>query len=260
MMTPQRTPLRLATLYIVFLIGVLVAMALVYRCGGVRESLRTGQNPPSQGDTIDAAVIYGPPSYWLDGDTMRGANYERLLELEQSVGRKVRMHPVSDIGKALEGLRAGRYDILASLPMDEDLRREWAVSDSVYTDRLVVICRINGAGIPANVLELDGDTIHVLAGSAAERRMNHLMAESGMEIPLKPERALTEEYMALKVGSGEWDYAVVSEQVYTAMQRGDSTHTLGRLPVSLNQRHVWVMRRGDTLLRNTVNRYLSPAR
>lgn len=255
MMTPHRSPLRLATLYIILLLIVLVAMALIYRCGGVREGVRYDEPIPSQGDTIDAAVIYGPSSYWLDGDTMRGANYERLLGLQQATGRTVRMHPVSDIGKALEGVKAGRYDLLASLPLDEDLRRDWTVSDSVYTDRLVVVSRTGGQAMPANVLGLEGDTVHVLAGSAAERRMNHLMAESGTAIALKPEHAMTEEYMALKVSSGEWDYAVVSEQVFAGMQR-DTTRTLQRLPVSLTQRHVWVMRQGDTLLRNTVNRYL----
>lgn len=256
MMTPHRTPLRLATLYIILLIVVLVAMALVYRCGGA-GSYGVPETPvPSQGDTIDAAVIYGPSSYWLDGDTMRGANYERLRGLERATGRAVRMHPVSDIGKALDGLRAGYYDLLASLPMDEDLRRDWAISDSVYTDRLVVVCRTDGARTPVNALALDGDTVHVIAGSAAERRMHHLMAESGTDIPLKPEQAMTEEYMALKVVSGEWDYAVVSEQVYAAMQR-DSARTLSRLPVSLTQRHVWVMRPADTATLRLVNHYLT---
>ncbi len=256
--SPKLRPHRLAALYILLLIVVLGGMALLHRCGARPWLADSADIPaPSAPDTIDAAVIYGPSSYRLEGDSLCGNNYEALLALQAATGRPVRMHPVSDIGRALEALRMGRYDLLASLPLDEALRQDWGVSDSVYTDRLIVVGRPGGTPDSLrNALDLDGDTVHVIAGSAAERRMRHLMDENGTRVALRPEEAMTEEYMALKVASGEWDFAVVSQQVYEGMQADSATPPLRPMPVSLTQRHVWVTRPADTTTLRLINHFL----
>ncbi len=213
-------------------------------------------------DTIHAAIVYGPDSYRVltseDGnDSIEGINYHLLADLHDSLGVKVVMHPVIDRETALDKIASGDYDILASLPADNYLKKNFLTTDEVYLDRMVLVQKRNANGsLPAtSALDLDGDTIHLEKGSSAKRRIENLRKEIGGTIEIVEEPELSEEYLAMKVANGVWKFSVVNEKVASNVkeQYPDLDYST---PVSFTQFQVWVMPQGSDSLLNKVNNYL----
>lgn len=248
---------RQAALYILLVIFVLTVMALIRNCGPA-NALSPQRHGNSQGDTLDVAVIYGPGSYFLKGDTLSGVNYELLSQLRDSFGWKLRMWPVVSRTEALQGIDAGQYDILASLPSDNELKTSFLTTSDVFLDRLVLIQRDTD---PAryrvkSALDLAGDTVYVEEASPAHRRMQNLIREIGDTIHIIPVSGMGEEYIAMKVGSGEWRYGVVNQLTATQMHRGRYPHLDSNTPVSFTQFQVWVVRRDNVALQQRIDSML----
>lgn len=217
-------------------------------------------------DTIHAAVVYGPNSYRVltseDGkDSIIGINYHLLKGLEQELGVKVMMYPVIDRDEAMQKVKNGTYDILASLPADLYLKDTYLTTGDIYLDRMVLLQKRNPNGTISarSSLDLDGDTIHVEAGSAAKRRLENLQKEIGGTINIVEEPELSEEYLAMKVANGVWKYTVVNEK--TAEQMKEQYPDLDySTPVSFTQFQLWILPQGRDSLLNLVNAYLEKAR
>lgn len=213
-------------------------------------------------DTIHAAIVYGPNSYRVliseDGnDSISGINYHLLTELENKLGVKVELIPVIDREDALSKVKAGAYDILASLPADNYLKQNFLTSKEVFLDRMVLIQKRNENGTlsVASALDLEGDTVHVEKGSAATRRLENLKKEIGGDIDIVEEESMSEEYIAMKVGSGTWKYAVVNEKIAEDMKRQYPMLDYST-PISFTQFQVWVLPQGKDSLLNSINRFI----
>lgn len=213
-------------------------------------------------DTIHAAIVYGPNSYRVliseDGnDSIVGINYYMLKELEKELGVKIELSPVIDREDALSKVKAGSYDILASLPADNYLKQNFLTSNEVFLDRMVLIQKKNGNG-PLSVssaLDLEGDTVHVEKGSAATRRLENLQKEIGGNIFIAEEPGMSEEYIAMKVGTGTWRYAVVNEKIAEEMKIQYPALDYST-PISFTQFQVWVLPQGRDSLLNRINRFI----
>lgn len=213
-------------------------------------------------DTINAAIVYGPNSYRVltseDGhDSIIGINYHLLKGLEKELGVKVMLHPVIDRDDAMEKVKTGTYDILASLPADLYLKDTYLTTGDIYLDRMVLLQKRNKNGTLSarSSLDLDGDTIHVEKGSAAKRRLENLQKEIGGSIAIIEEPELSEEYLAMKVASGVWKYTVINEK--TAEQMKEQYPDLDySTPISFTQFQIWIMPKGSDSLLNLVNTYL----
>ncbi len=213
-------------------------------------------------DTIHAAIVYGPNSYRVltseDGnDSIIGINYHLLKELEKELGTKVVLYPVIDRDDAMEKVRTGKYDILASLPADLYLKENYLTTGDIYLDRMVLLQKRqpNGTLSARSSLDLDGDTIHVEKGSAAKRRLENLQKEIGGTITIIEEPELSEEYLAMKVANGSWKYTVINEKTAEQMkaQYPDLDYST---PVSFTQFQIWIMPQGRDSLLNLVNKFL----
>lgn len=244
--------------YGILLVLVIVAMV------GLRGIVKRGGGMPAgeQTDTIHAALVYGPQSYRVimreeGNDSIDGINYRLLSQLEDSLGVKVVLHPVIDREQALAKVATGEYDILASLPADNDLKKKYLTTEEVYLDRMVLLQkrRADGTLKAQSALDLAGDTIHVERGSAAKRRLENLEKEIGGKITIIEEPELSEEYLAMKVGDGTWRYTVVNEK--TAGQMKEQYPDLDySTPVSFTQFQVWVLPQGSDTLLNRLNRFI----
>lgn len=246
------------TVYGLLLIIVIIAMF------GLRHMSKghTTTDNSEKEDTIHAAVVYGPNSYRVltskDGnDSIIGINYHLLKGLEKELGVKVMLYPVIDREDAMEKVKTGTYDILASLPADLYLKDNYLTTGDIYLDRMVLLQRRNPNGTLSarSSLDLDGDTIHVEKGSAAKRRLENLQKEIGGTITIVEEPDLSEEYLAMKVANGTWKYTVINEK--TAEQMKEEYPALDySTPVSFTQFQLWIMPQGRDSLLNLVNAYL----
>lgn len=248
--------------------GILLVLVIIAMIGldGISRKGRHGVGNEVREDTIHAALVYGPQSYRVmvsdDGnDSIEGINYQLLSQLGDSLGVKVVLHPVIDRDEALSKVSKGEYDILASLPADNELKKKFLTTDEVYLDRMVLLQKRKSDGTlyATSALDLEGDTIHVEKRSAATRRLENLQKEIGGDIHIIEEPNMSEEYLALKVASGAWRYAVVNEK--TAEQVKESNPDLDySTPVSFTQFQVWVMPHGADSLLVKINRYLAGKR
>lgn len=252
---------------VIYLLLLLIVAGAMF---GLHFMSKKGENVrmPFHGgsDTIRAAVVYGPGSYQVltssEGrDSIVGLNYHLLKALRDSLGVVVEMHPVIERDDALGKLAAGYFDILASLPADNYLRENFLTSDEVSLDKLVLLQRRNSDGsLPVtSALALAGDSVHVEKGSAAVRRLENLSKEIGEPIVIAEEEGYSEEYLAMKVATGVWRYAIVNEKT------ADSMHPIYpdldySTPVSFTQFQVWVLPLGRDSLLCKVNAFLSSAR
>ena len=214
-------------------------------------------------DTIHAAIVYGPESYRVlvseEGqDSITGINYQLLEGLEQALGVKVVMHPVIDREAALAKVASGEYDIFASLPADNYLKKDFLTTRDIFLDRMVLLQLRNektGTVPASSALDLEGDTIHIEKGSAAKRRLENLQKEIGGNITIIEEPELSEEYLAIKVAKSAWRFSVVNEKIAQKMKEQYPNLDYST-PISFTQFQVWVMPQGHDSLLNLVNKYL----
>lgn len=249
------------TVYGLLLIIVILAMfGLKYMSKG-----KPGTDTNEKEDTIHAAVVYGPNSYRVltseDGnDSIIGINYHLLKGLEKELRVKVMLHPVIDRDDAMQKVKSGTYDILASLPADKYLKDAYLTTGNIYLDRMVLLQKRNPNGTLSarSSLDLDGDTIHVEKGSAAKRRLENLQKEIGGSITIIEEPELSEEYLAMKVANGTWKYTVINEKTAELMkeQYPDLDYST---PVSFTQFQIWIMPQGRDSLLHLVNNYIEKA-
>lgn len=239
-------------LYFCLLIAAIATMTLTRKCspGKALPALTRGN---SQGDTIDAAIIYGPLSYYLYDDTIGGINYDLLNAYSKETGRPVKMWPVISLASALKKLEKGTYDILASLPADNSVKQRFLTTRSVFLDELVLIQLADSDGNikVKSALDLAGDTIHIQADSPADARLSNLANEIGAPIKVIREKDLSEEYLCMKVATGDFLYAVVNKKMAEAMQKRYPALSYDN-PVSFTQFQVWLINKNDSTTTDSV--------
>ena len=230
----------LLTLIFVLLIGV------VRDCGRLPSAPLEGY---SSGDTLDIALIYGPGSYYISGDSLSGINLDVALEFSRHTGTPVKFWPVTDPASGIDKLETGAFDILASLPLDNYIKSRFPVSESIFLDRLVLIQLQDSTSqdeLITSSLQLNGKKVNVPAGSSAINRLTNLAKEIGGEIEIIETPELSDELLCIQVASGQIPLAVVNERVAQKIAESypgvkfDST-------VSFTQFQVWIFNPKDTV-------------
>lgn len=243
-------------LYVILLLAVAAVMFMARRCSSAPPLPPLSQGG-SSGDTLDVAIIYGPTSYYLYGDTLGGINYDMLRRFGKDTSTPVKFWPVVNLHDALNRLEKGSYDMLASLPSDHSVKQRFLTTESVFLDRLTLIqlsdssgdCRVKSA------LDLANDTIHIQQDSPASSRINNLSNEIGDTIYMEKEEGMSEEYLCMMVATGKAGLAVVNEKTALKMQRQYPLLSIDN-PISFTQFQVWLIPRQDTTLLHKTNLWI----
>ncbi len=246
-MKHYKTKYSQTALYILLLIAVFVVMGMTRRCNTAVPLPPVAQTS-SSGDTLDIAVVYGPLSYYVYSDTLGGLNYDLLRKMAEETRRPVKLWPVAELQEALNSLQEGKYDMLASLPADVGIKEKFLTTRSVFLDRLVLIQLKDTLG-NTNInspLDLGNDTVFIENGSPAALRLDNLSDEIATRIPVK-EVNLSEEYLCMKVATGEIPLAVVNEKTAQKMQQQYPRLSFDN-PISFSQFQVWILPQKDTTL------------
>lgn len=255
-MKPLRPKYGQTAIYIALLAGVLAVMAFAGKCG--RGNALTAVRQGSSGtDTIDVAIIYGPTSYYLYGDTLGGINYDMLRAFAGSYGKVLKFWPVVNLNDALSRLENHTYDMLASLPADKSVKDRFLTTRSVFLDRMVLVQNSDSSGNVKikSALDLPGNTIHIQKGSPAIQRINNLSSEIGEKLEIVEEEGLSEEYLCMMVATSKMPLAVVNEKVAARMQKQYPRLSFEN-PMSFTQFQVWLTARGDTALQQAADTWL----
>ncbi len=235
-------------LYVLLLVVTLGLMFSLKRCQHFGEA----PTEPQPDDTLRVAIQYAPGSFYLDGDSLGGVDYEALKRL----GLPYRLYPITNPSEGLSGLNEGRYDlVIADLPLTADSTSEYIFTKPVYVDRQVLVQRVDSGREPEiqSVVQLAGDTVCVAENSPMAARLANLADEIGAPIFIS-ERPATSEKLLIELARGldDVNYVVVNESVARELA-GDYPNLDYSVAVSLNQFQPWVLRKDRQDLCDSIN-------
>ena len=238
--------------YLQILIYLIIAFIFIFIMGMTRNCSRintASQAGFSGGDTIDIALLFGPGSFYMYGDTIAGINHDIALEFEKATLTPIKLWPLNEPTDGMAKLESGAFKILASLPLDNNIKKNFTVSESVFLDRLVLVQMRDSSGQSQinSSLDLQGKTVYVTAGSTAAQRMKNLAREIGGEINVSEESEVSDELLVLQVAAGSKQFAVVNERVAKDIAKHypelDYNNT-----ISFTQFQVWLFNNNDSAL------------
>lgn len=251
--------------YLQIIAYVMILAIFVFVIGIARNCSRLPSIPVegySSGDTIDIALLYGPGGFYVYGDSLSGINKQIAGYFSLETGTPVKTWAISDAAQGMEKIEKGAFDILASVPLDNYIKKNFLVSESVFLDRLVLIQlsdSTSGQKIINSSLDLDGKKIHVAAASSALQRMKNLSEEIGGKIEIIEEPDLSDELLSLKVAAGDIDFAVVNEKV--AKEIAASYPRLNYdSSISFTQFQVWLFNTNDSVIYKKFNNWFEEFR
>ena len=238
---------------LLYLLLLTAALGIMF---GLKRCRQWGDDSSAAGDTLRVAMQYAPGSFFVDGDTLAGRDYEALV----SLGIPYRIYPITNPAEGLTGLRQGRYDlVVADLPQTADSAEEYIFTEPVYLDRQVLVQRVDSPGAAPRItspLQLSGQTVVVPENSPMVSRLRHLANEIGDTIHIVQRQATTERLLTeLALGADSVPLTVanstLAEEIAREYPRLDCS-----VPVSLTQFQSWVLRPDRTALRDSLNRLL----
>lgn len=233
--------------YLLIIVALAFIMGIAKNCSDIKNYKE--QIGHSQGDTLDIAMLYGPSSMYLEADTFAGLNHSLAMIYSNQSGVPVKIWPVTDVADAMNKTESGAFDILASLPMDNEVKQKFRTTESLFLDRLVLLQlrdSVSGESQVSSSLELKGKTVYVPGGSPARKRLENLAKEIGGEITVIEEPELSDELIAIKVGAGQIPLAVVNERIAKKVSANYPLLSYDN-PVSFTQFQVWLFNPNDSL-------------
>lgn len=214
----------------------------------------------SEGDTLDIAIEMNPAVFAVKGDSVYGRDYELLQAISRREGVPMKFHPFVPLDHALQGLASGRYDVVvASMPKTSELAQTCLLTDEVYTDREVLVQRLDSLGAAPQIsspMMLGGAEVWIPHGSPIATRIRNLAAEIGDTIILRSDPRYSSELLVLLTLQGRIPRAVVSESVAKSMA-ADYPLLHVSTPASFTQFQCWAVAPERNALRDSLNAWLA---
>ena len=208
---------------------------------------------------IHAVTEYNSVSFYVSNDTLSGFHYALIEAFAQAHGLKADVVPEMSFDKRLEGLNAGKYDVIAySLLATSELKDSIALTRPVALNKEVLVQRKAEADSSLFIksqLELAGKTLHVVKGSPTILRIHNLGDEIGDTIYIKEVDQYGPEQLIPLVAHGDIDYAVCDESIARAL--ADSLPQIDiSTDISFTQFYAWGVNKQAPQLLDSINVWL----
>lgn len=170
---------------------------------------------------LKVVTEYNSLSYYVDGDTISGFNYDLIQAFARDKGLEIEITPEMSFEKRFEGLSNGTYDIIAySIPVTSDLKDSIFLTQPITLNKQVLVQRKaineNDTTFISNQLELAHKTLNVIKGSPSILRIHNLGNEIGDTIYINEIEKYGSEQLMAMVAQGDIDYAVCDESIAKA--------------------------------------------
>ncbi len=213
-------------------------------------------------DTLRVTTEYNTVSFHVSGDSLQGFHYELARAFAHDKGLQLKVLPEMSIGRQIEGIRRGEYDVIANglLVTVESKDSLLLFTKPILKNRQVLVQRKPQADdslrYVRNQLDLAGKTVYISSRSSIAHRIHNLSHEIGDTILIREDDAYGEEQLLFRVAHGDIDYAVCEEHI--------ARHLLPDFPqldistqISFNQFYAWGVSPLNTALRDTLNAWLT---
>lgn len=253
---PRPKHMRLG-LYIILLLIAAGSMAAIKACSHGRKD----QPLKSDGDTITVGIQYAPLSFYMYEDTLGGFDYDLMRLIARRHRVVFRFKPITTEREGLEGLTAGRYDMVAAdFPLTAEMKDEYLFTEPAYLDRQVLVQRADTAAgsesrMVASVLDLRDDTVYIPEGSPIRSRLHHISDELGDTIHIK-ELPYTPEQLFINVALGHIPCAVINGQTAKVLAQ-DYPGVDISTSISFSQFQPWIVAKSDKALCDSLDSWLA---
>lgn len=213
-------------------------------CSGIwRKGAKGDASLEAVPDTLHAATLYGPTSYFNYRGQEMGFDYENLKQFANDEGMVLDLKVAPSLKSLLNMVTTGEVDLAAyPIPQIEeysDLVRHcghrevtWQVLVQPHSDEPIT-----------DVTELVGKTVYVEKDSKYHYRINNLNQELGGGIniiPISKDTLITEDMIEM-VDKGEIPLTIVDSDI-AALNHSYFPHLDVNLKVSLDQYSSWAVR------------------
>lgn len=233
-------------------------------------SLKKPQAPPppavrdydaiAQEGVIRATTEYNSVSFFLEGDTVTGFNYELLQAFARDHGLKVEIHPEMAFNKCLEGLGNGTFDLIANgILATSELKDSLLLTNPIALSRQILVQRKpssdNDSLYIKSLLDLGKKTIYIPQNSPYMLRLRNLESEIGDTIYIREMKKYGSEQLISLVAHGDIDYAVCEESI--AMAAADSLPQIDiNTAIGFTQFYSWAVNKQSPALLDTLNTWI----
>lgn len=229
--------------------------------------LKKPQDPPpstardydaiAQEGIIRATTEYNSVSFFLEGDTVTGFNYELLQAFARDHGLKVEIHPEMAFNTCLEGLNDGTFDVIANgILATSELKDSLLLTNPIALSRQILIQRKpssdNDSSYIKSLLDLGKKTIYIPKDYPYMLRLRNLESEIGDTIYIQEMEKYGSEQLISLVAHGDIDYAVCEEGIATV-----AADSLPQIDIStaigFTQFYSWAVNKQSPALLDTLN-------
>lgn len=253
---------RLILYFILLAMAIYIMIALwnvIHRQGDVSLLPRDYPEIVEEG-VLNMVTDYNAVGYHVEGDTLAGFQYELMRALERDWGVEVRLFLENSLDESFEGLREGKYDIVArNIAINSQLLEQFAFSQFLHRNKLVLVQRkmeYNDSIEPIRQhLELAGQTIYLHKDAPAKVRIDNLANEIGDTIYIIEEDRYEAEQLVMMVAGGDIDLTVADREM--ARRLADVMPELDvETDISFTQLESWALRHESPQLLDSLNAWL----
>ena len=202
---------------------------------------------------------YNSLSYFVDGDTISGFQYELAKAFAKAQGLRLEIVPEMSFEKRLDGLSCGKFDIIAyNIPATSELKDSILLTSPILLNNQILVQRKAGANNSMFIksqLDLAHKIIHVEKGSPSILRIRNLSNEIGDAIYIKEIEKYGSEQLMAMVAHGDISYAVCDKSI--ALASIDSFPQLDiHTDISFTQFYSWGVSKQSPGLLDSLNSWL----
>ncbi|HHT30129.1 MULTISPECIES: transporter substrate-binding domain-containing protein [Petrimonas] len=252
---------RMLIVYSILLGIVLALMVMLYSLS--RKSAVLPRDYPEivESGELNIVTSYDPIGYHVSGDTIAGFQYELIKILERDWGLKINIFLENGLDKSLEGLKQGKYDVVArNIPVNTELRQQFGFTRSINLNKQVLVQRKaefnNGVAPIRQHLDLAKRTIHVHRNSPVILRLQNLSHEIGDTIFVEQNDLYETEQLVMMVAGGDIDFTVCDE--IAARELAERMVEIDvETDISFTQLESWAVRKESPILLDSLDSWLS---
>jgi len=238
----------------------LFVILFILRCG-MTNSPRDLQEIRDEG-VLHVVMDYSPSGFFMSGDSISGQQYEMITSFSEHLehlGIEVKIHLETGLKASIEGLKSGKYDIVARLiPVTSELRESVAFTENIALDKQVLVQRKASDTTTVyvhNQLELPGKKIYVAYASPYIPRLQNLANEIGDTIQIIEMPDYESGHLLVMVAKGDIDYAVCDYQTASSMLSNYPSLDIST-NISFSQLHAWAVRKDSPQLLDSINAWI----